>query len=90
MLVFWLTLLNWYLELNWNCCSSSWTGKTSLLSKSEYILLQTRYHFQKFEAMQYSVDLTAYQGPEEGSAIEEYIQLNVTTLESSKSTILIL
>ena len=40
--------------------------------------------------MQYSVDLTAYQGPEEGSAIEEYIQLNVTTLESSKSTIFIL
>ena len=40
--------------------------------------------------MQYSVDLTAYQGPGEDSAIEEYIQLNVTTLESSKVTILIL
>ena len=34
--------------------------------------------------MQYSVDLTAYQGPGQDSAIEEYNQLNVTTLESSK------
>ena len=41
-----------FLELNWNCCSSSWTGKTSLLSKSKYILLQTRYYFQKFETVQ--------------------------------------
>jgi hypothetical protein len=40
--------------------------------------------------MQYTVNLTAYQGPEQDSAIEEYIQLTVTTLESSKSTILIL
>ena len=59
ILVFWSILLNWYLELNWNCCSCCWTGKTSLLSKSEYILLQTRYRFQKFEAMQ-SVDLVMY------------------------------
>ena len=62
-----------------------------------YFLLQTLSDCQSVEyvtrlrsCMQYSVDLTAYQGPEEDSAIEEYIQLNVTTLESSKATILIL